>query len=89
MSKTLDEKQQFIELRAKGYSYQKIAEQLSVSKPTLIDWSKDDQTSKDIHNQRTLYLDELQEQYTMTKRHRITVFGEVLNRAKTELDKRD
>lgn len=89
MSKTLDEKQQFIELRAKGYSYQKIAEQLSVSKPTLIDWSKDDQTSKDIHNQRTLYIDELQEQYAMTKRHRITVFGEVLNRAKTELDKRD
>jgi transposase-like protein len=89
MSKTLDEKQQFIELRAKGYSYQKIAEQLSVSKPTLIDWSKDNQTSKDIHNQRTLYLDELQEQYAMTKRHRITVLGEVLNRAKTELDKRD
>ena len=89
MSKTLDEKQQFVELRAKGYSYQKIADQLGVSKPTLIDWSKDEQTSKDIHNQRTLYLDELQEKYAMTKRHRIAVFGEVLSRAKTELDKRD
>lgn len=89
MSKTLDEKQQFIELRAKGYSYQKIADELGVSKPTLMDWSKDDQTSKDIHNQRTLYLDELQEKYAMTKRHRIAVFGEVLNRAKEELDKRD
>lgn len=89
MSKTLDEKQQFIELRAKGYSYQKIADELGVSKPTLMDWSKDDQTSKDIHNQRTLYLDELQEKYAMTKRHRIAVFGEVLNRAKVELDKRD
>lgn len=89
MSKTLDEKQQFIELRAKGYSYQKIADELGVSKPTLMDWSKDDQTSKDIHNQRTLYLDELQEKYAMTKHHRIAVFGEVLNRAKEELDKRD
>lgn len=89
MSKTLDEKQQFIELRAKGYSYQKISDKLNVSKPTLMDWSKDDQTSKDIHNQRTLYIDELQEQYAMTKRHRITVFGEVLSRAKAELDKRD
>ena len=89
MSKTLDEKQQFIELRAKGYSYQKIADELGISKPTLIDWSKDEQTSKDIHNQRTLYLDELQEKYAMTKRHRIAMFGEVLSRAKAELDKRD
>ena len=89
MSKTLDEKQQFIELRAKGYSYQKIADELAISKPTLIDWSKDEQTSKDIHNQRTLYLDELQEKYAMTKRHRIAMFGEVLSRAKAELDKRD
>ena len=89
MSKTLDEKQQFIELRAKGYSYQKIADDIGVSKPTLIEWSKEEQTSKDIHNQRTLYLDELQEKYAMTKRHRIAVFGEVLSRAKAELDKRD
>ena len=89
MSKTLDEKQQFIELRARGYSFQKISDELNISKPTLMEWSKDDQTSKDIHNQRTLYIDELQEQYAMTKRHRITVFGEVLSRAKAELDKRD
>jgi len=89
MSKTLDEKQQFIELRAKGYSYQKIADDIGVSKPTLIEWSKEEQTSRDIHNQRTLYLDELQEKYAMTKRHRIAVFGDVLNRAKAELDKRD
>lgn len=34
-------------------------------------------------------LDELQEKYAMTKRHRIEVFGEVLNRAKEELNKRD
>jgi len=89
MSKTLDEQQQFIELRAKGYSFQKIADQLSVSKPTLIGWSQEDKTAKEIHNLRTLHLDELQEKYAMTKRHRIAVFGDVLNRAKVELDKRD
>lgn len=89
MSKTLDEKQHFIELRAKGYSYQKISEQLKVSKPTLISWSQEDKSIKDIHNLRTLYLDELQEKYAMTKRHRIAVFGDVLGRAKAELDKRD
>jgi len=89
MSKTLDDKQQFVELRARGYSFSKIADELSISKPTLIGWSQEEQTNKDIQNQRTLAIDELQEKYIMTKRHRIAVFGEVLNRAKAELDGRD
>ncbi len=89
MSKTLDDKQQFIELRAKGYSFSKIAGQLNISKPTLIQWSQDEETFRNINNLRALYIDELQEKYAMTKRHRIAVFGEVLERAKTELDKRD
>ena len=89
MSKTLDDKQQFIELRAKGYSYQKIADELKVSKPTLIGWSQENQTAREVHNLRTLHMDELQEKYAMTKRHRIAVFGDVLSRAKDELNKRD
>lgn len=89
MSKTLDDKQQFIELRAKGYSFSRIADELGISKPTLISWSQEEQTTTDIHNLQTLYMDELQEKYAMTKRHRIAVFGEVLNRAKDELSNRD
>ena len=89
MSKTLDDKQQFIELRAKGYSFTRISEELGISKPTLIGWSQEEATNKDIHNLHTLHIDELQEKYAMTKRHRIAVFGEVLNRAKAELDNRD
>ncbi|MDQ5886370.1 MAG: hypothetical protein QG628_767, partial [Patescibacteria group bacterium] len=57
--------------------------------PTLISWSQDDEVMRDIHNLKTLYIDELQEQYVMTKRHRISVFGNMLNRAKAELEKRD
>jgi len=89
MSKTLDERQQFIELRAKGYSFQKISDELSISKPTLIDWSKDTDTNRDIQNQRTLAVDELQERYAITRRHRIVVFGEFLQKAKDELNNRD
>lgn len=89
MSKTLDDKQQFIELRAKGYSFSRIADELGISKPTLISWSQEEDTNKDIHNLQTLYMDELQEKYAMTKRNRIAVFGEVLNRAKDELSNRD
>ncbi|MEI7689824.1 MAG: hypothetical protein WCI79_02570 [Candidatus Saccharibacteria bacterium] len=89
MAKTLDEKQQFIELRAKGYSFDKIAGELNISKPTLIDWSRDDDVSNDILNLKALVIDELQEKYLMTKSHRIATFGEILARAKDELGKRD
>ena len=89
MSKTLDDKQTFIELRAKGYSFAKIATETGISKPTLISWSQDDEVMRDIHNLKTLHIDELQEQYVMSKQHRISVFGDMLNRAKVELEKRD
>ncbi len=89
MSKTLDERQQFIELRAKGYSFQKISDELEISKPTLMEWSKDYNTNRDIQNQRTLVVDDLQERYAITRRHRIVVFGEFLQKAKDELNSRD
>ena len=39
MVKTIEDKQRFVELRAKGLSFERIAEELKVSKPTLIKWS--------------------------------------------------
>lgn len=89
MSKTLDERQQFIELRAKGYSFQRISDELDISKPTLVEQSKDIVTNRDIQNQRTLIVDELQERYAVTRRHRIKVFGQFLQKAKDELNGRD
>lgn len=89
MSKTLDERQQFIELRAKGFSFQRISDELDISKPTLIEWAKDTGTSRDIQNQRTLIVDDLQERYAITRRHRIEVFGHYLQKAKHELSSRD
>ncbi len=89
MSKTLDERQRFIELRAKGYSFQKISDELDISKPTLMEWSKDTNINRDIQNQRTLVVDDLQERYAITRRHRITLFGEFLEKAKLELNNRD
>jgi len=89
MSKTLDERQQFIELRAMGYSFQKLSDELGISKPTLIEWSKNSDISRDIQNQRTLLVDDLQERYSITRRHRIALFGEFLEKAKGELNKRD
>jgi transcriptional regulator with XRE-family HTH domain len=89
MSKTIEDKQKFIELRAKGYSYAKIAEQINVSKPTLIQWSQEDATFRNINNLRALHLDELQEKYAISKQHRIEVFSELLEKVKAELATRD
>jgi transposase len=36
----IDQKEQFIELRAKGVSYDEIAKEIGVSKPTLIKWGR-------------------------------------------------
>ena len=54
-------KSKFIELRAKNWSYNRIADELKVSKQTLITWSKD--LSHVISNLRAMEIEELQERY--------------------------
>jgi transposase len=39
--KTNNEKEKFIELRARGLSFSKIAEEIGVSKPILIKWNSE------------------------------------------------
>ena len=38
---TIETKRRFIELRAKGYSFDKIAKELGKAKQTLLDWSRE------------------------------------------------
>ena len=54
-----------------------------------MEWSKDTNINMDIQNQRTLVVDNLQERYAITRKHRITLFGEFLQKAKDELNNRD
>jgi len=89
MAKTLDDKQSFIKLRAKGYSFDKISKEIGVSKPVLIEWLKDEETSIAIDNIRSMELHDLQEQYKMTKKHRIESMSLIYQKAKDELSKRD
>jgi len=85
--KDQETKERFIELRAKGLSFEKIARQLKVSKQTLINWSKE--LSTIISNLRAIELEALQEKDYLTKSARIELFGERLEAIKTELDRRD
>ena len=84
---TVKTKEKFIELRAKGYSYDKIATQLKKSKQALIDWNNE--YKEEIANCKALELEALQEKFFLLKEHRIRAFGETLQKIKKELDKRD
>lgn len=80
-------KERFIDLRAKGYSFDKIAKELGKAKQTLIDWSKDLQ--EEIANRKALELEALYEKHYLLKESRLQVFGELLSKMRAEINKRD
>lgn len=84
---SIDIKERFIELRAKGYSFDKIAKELGKAKQTLIDWSKELQD--EIANVKALELEALYEKYYLLKESKITNYGAILSKITTELKERD
>ena len=82
----LEVKSQFIELRAKGWSYLKIARKLKVSKNTLASWGTE--LDGDIASLRAVEMEALHEKYFMTKEARIQLLGEQLKEIKAELKRR-
>lgn len=83
----LDTKQRFIELRAKGYSFDKIAKELGKAKQTLLDWSKD--LDLEIAQAKALELEALYEAHSLYKEARLKSLGVILGKLKAEVDKRD
>ena len=84
---SIDIKERFIELRAKGYSFDKIAKELGKAKQTLIDWSKELQD--EIANVKALELEALYEKFYLLKESKITNYGTILSKITTELKNRD
>ena len=84
--KTQATKNKFMDLRAKGLSYDKIAKQLKVSKQTLINWSKE--LEIEIANLKAIELETLLEKYYGLKQKRIELFGKKLDALNKELEKR-
>lgn len=80
-------KAEFIELRAKGYSYGKIAKKLKVSKTTLTNWNAF--LSEEIARLKAIELESLQERYYLLKEGRIKLLGDLCQRLKKELKSRD
>lgn len=79
--------QQFVELRMRGVSYARIAEELKVSRRTLIEWGRKFQF--EIHNGRIVEREALRERYLASTEEQVRRLGEQLQRVEAELAKRD
>lgn len=80
-------KQRFIELRAQGMSYSRIAQELLVSKQTLIEWSR--YLGDEIANLKAIEVDALLERYRLSQQYRLEAFGQTLSKILAELEHRD
>ena len=76
----------FIELRANGWSFTRIAAELGVAKTTLVDWSR--KLRFDIHNRRALAIEDLHDRTLGTVQHRVAGLAEKLARVEEELRQR-
>ena len=77
----------FIQLRAKGLPYVRIAERLGVAKSTLANWNAE--LEAEIASARAMELEALQAEFFLLKEGRITLLGEQLLRLRSELTSRD
>jgi transposase len=80
-------KSQFVQLRAKGLSYAKIAKELKVSTSTLTNWNQELQ--EEIAEAKAMELEALQEEYFILKEGRIKLLGDQLKAIQEEISGRD
>jgi len=85
--KSVEEKEQFIQLRAQGLSFDKIAEKLGISKKTLISWEPEQR--EEIAKERAKEKEHLKEIYWAEKRGRIEFLVERGKRLQEEERRRD
>lgn len=85
--KTAEKRQRFIELRAEGYSYSNIQEELGIAKSTCSKWEKD--LEAEIATMKREALATLYDSYHMTKEARIKKLGDTLSKIDTALESAD
>jgi hypothetical protein len=83
---TPETQQKFVERRAQGWTYARIASELDVAKSTLIEWSR--KFRFELQNRRALELDELQERLLGSRQARAARFAERLALVESELSQR-
>ena len=86
MAGNIEQQARFIELRGKGMSFQKIAEEMGVSKPTLIKWNGE--LLEQVKEAQYMELENLVEQYGLYRKERFEVYCKALNSALKEFQER-
>ena len=84
---TEKQKNQIVELRAVGTSFQKIATELKISKPTIIQAAKEMEFF--IINMRNIEIEALMEKLELTHRHRLETLSKILEKIRTDILSRD
>ncbi len=82
-----DKQEKFIELRAKGYSFDSIVKEIEVSKPTLIKWQTE--LKREIKNFEYAIYQGLIESYKKGREKRVQGFTELLEKINKELVSRE
>ncbi len=80
-------KARFMELRGQGLPLKSIADEIGVSKTTLVNWEQD--FKEQIDNLRAMELEALYDKYFLSVRKKVEFFGEVLSQIQRELETRD
>jgi len=80
-------KERFIELRGQGLPLKRIADEIGVSKTTLVNCEQD--LKEQIDNLRAMELEALYDKYYLSTRKKVEFFGDVLSRIQGELETRD
>lgn len=85
--KSLEDRENFIRLRAEGKSYTQIMKELGIAKATCCSWEAE--YKEQINLLKGDRMQELYNSYFMTKEARIKKLGETLNRINETLEKAD
>ena len=85
--KSTEVQQRFITLRSQGWSFARIAEELQMSKTTLIEWSRRFQF--EINNLKAIETEALQQRYLVSREEQLRALSEQLRKVETELGQRD
>lgn len=86
MAKNIEEQAKFIELRGKGMSFEKISQELNISKPTLIKWNGE--LMEQVKEAQFLEFENIVEQYGLFRKARFEVYCKALNIALKEFQTR-
>jgi len=86
MAKTTEQVEKFIELRARGYSFDRIAEETGTSKPTLLKWSNT--YGRELEQAQYFELHSLLAQYGLLKQQRVESVSVLLQAVMEEMKKR-